>query len=319
MQLRKHGYAVEELDGQSSESLKQLFIKETRDMVERFNEYICEDEEDENTPTIKPLQQGISHPQLREAWQRLKGNSRDPKQLYDTLGEFLSLYELQDIAEILSNYASDGSYKRIERALRIAYREYQETLLGEIEQCYKDLPTEELVTQMAEYVAHRDNIKHLQEVLFALKSPQKQEQVVHLAQLKHDLLKSYRRNELEYFYRNFYENSEEKRAIIEKIMKITSIYTKEKLKNMKLDVLEEMYTILLETEAKEKAEKEKFERYLKLFEESIYQDDEEIFDDLCRAAPNELNNEHLEKILEFLEGANMLFAKKFRNLLKDRL
>ena len=206
MQLRKHGYAVEELDGQSSESLKQLFIKETRDMVERFNEYICEDEEDENTPTIKPLQQGISHPQLREAWQRLKENSRDPKQLYDTLGEFLSLYELQDIAEILSNYASDGSYKRIERALRIAYREYQETLLGEIEQCYKDLPTEELVTQMAEYVAHRDNIKHLQEVLFTLKSPQKQEQVVHLAQLKHDLLKSYRRNELEYFYRNFYEN-----------------------------------------------------------------------------------------------------------------
>ena len=106
---------------------------------------------------------------------------------------------------------------------------------------------------------------------------------------------------------------------IEIFTKITSIYTKEKLKNMKLDVLEEMYTILLETEAKEKAEKEKFERYLKLFEESIYQDDEEIFDDLCRAAPNELNNEHLEKILEFLEGANMLFAKKFRNLLKDRL
>ncbi|MGP1580587.1 MAG: hypothetical protein ACTTH5_06165 [Wolinella sp.] len=317
IQLRKHGYAVEELDGQSSESLKQLFIRETRDMVERFNEYICEDEK-ENAPRMIPLQQGIPHHQLRESWQYLKENARDPEQLYSAMSELLSLYELQDIAEILSNYTSDHSYKRIEWALRIAYREYQESLLSEIEQCYKDLPTEELAGQMAKYVSSRDNIRHLQEVLSALKSPQKREQITNLAQAKNELLKSYRRNELEYFYKDFYENSEEKRALIEKITKITSIYTKEKLKSIKLDTLEEIYTILLETEARERAEKERYERYLKLFEESIYQDNEEVFDELCRSAISELNNDHLEKLVGFIEGANKLFAKKLKNLLKDR-
>lgn len=316
-QLIHHGHSMNELQNMQSEALKDLFTRETMELIRLFPSYLKEEEEEEENPSLPSPLSGIAPLSLKEFWQKIKENSKNPDSLYLVLDELVHTHDYQDILELLANHTTDQLYKRLARMVKIKYREYQEWLLDDIQRHYRELPPEELAVQMHEYERQRENIHRLKTVLLTLKNPHRKEQIIHLAKMKNDLLKQYRRDEIEGYYREFYENSEEKKGIITKIMKVTNAYTAEKLKTMKVEELEEMYAILLETMAQERRERAKLKHFLKLFEESIYQDSEEVFDNLCHHALVELSDEQMRKVVEFMEGMNSLFAQKLKNLLRE--
>lgn len=311
-QLTRHGHESFQLESMDSDALKALFEQETIDLIRQFPLWLQDPNE------ANPLSSSFeAPPTLKEFWHLIKEHASDSGALYEVLERMVRLYDYSDIIDLLSNHTSDHIYRQLERMVRLKCREYQEWLLGEIERHYSDLPPEELFMQMCEYTSQRENIAKLKEVLTSLRNPAQQERIIRLAQIKNDLLKKHRSEEMEQFYKEFYENSEEKREVIAEILKLTNAYTSEKLKKMRVDDLHEMRTILIESQEEERREKKKIKHFLKLFEESIYQDDEDAFDALCRHALTELNGEQMQKIVDFMEVSNTLFAQRLKNLLKE--
>ncbi|MGP1449564.1 MAG: hypothetical protein ACTTJS_00370 [Wolinella sp.] len=314
-QLVRHGYSDGELASMSEESLKELFLSETRDMMRSFASYLDGEEEEESSSYSIFSHSDITP--LREFWHKIKACNNDNIALYSVIDEMIHMHEYSDILELLSDHTTDAIYKKIELMVRIKYREFQEWLLDEIARYYCDLPIEEFVVQMSEYVRQRDDIDRLKKTLEALRNPQRRDQILALACAKNELLKLYRRNEIESFYSEYYENTDEKKALVDKILKLTNAYTVEKLKKMKNETLEEIHALILESMAKEQHEKEKLKIFMHRFEESIYQNTEEEYDDLCREAISELSGEQMEKVVEMMETANALFAQRLKNILKD--
>ena len=148
--LLRHGHTEQELENLERDEMINLYEKDTRTQTLNFLHFI-----DEDSYAVKStLEGGFYH------------------------------FSYSDIADILTMNVKNISVHKLQRILRIAYREFQETLLDQIAKHLKGMPIEEYKTILNFYEKNRDDIARLKKTIAELTDETKRRQIVDMARLK---------------------------------------------------------------------------------------------------------------------------------------
>lgn len=314
-QLSKHGHSKDSLEAMPLNDLMALFKKESKQRILDYMQFVREDKQSEN---VIEDNEDIIGEQLAEIRHAINAEIIDFKSLYKSIEKIFTQYGLNETTELVLTQIRDGRYKQVTRIVELAYRAYQEKLLDRLEELFGDYPPQERMEQMRFYGAKRENIQFLQETIQALESGKNKENLSRIAQLKYGIIKDYFPDSLYENYEEYYEDEEEKNAIIERIMKLTNAYKRPVLKQKKKKVLQHIEKVLLEDKEREKEEKNLIKKFTKQIGEAIFSEDELGFGSAVREALEKLDERDVRRIVySFDISNNPIFVQQFNVLTKE--
>ena len=118
-------------------------------------------------------------------------------------------------------------------------------------------------------------------------------------------------------YRDYYNNTPQKLEMIAKVMALTGLYSKEYLKQMPFEELEALYQEILKHNEQEEQDKKMFLKYSQAIQESVDNNDDEGFNDVCSRAVTHLTPKQLSMLVEYMNGQNPFFLSKFESVMSE--
>ena len=95
------------------------------------------------------------------------------------------------------------------------------------------------------------------------------------------------------------------------------MYSKNYLKNLPTEELEDMRDKLIEDKKQDERDQKIFTQYTQMLDESMYGSDEQEFSDVCVKIITSLNQKQILMISEYLNAKNPVYVNRFNTLLRD--
>ncbi len=118
-------------------------------------------------------------------------------------------------------------------------------------------------------------------------------------------------------YKEYLNNTPEKLKLVEDILILTGMYSKNYLKNVPMEELEDMKAKLLEHKRQDERDHKIFTQYTQMLDESMYGSNEQEFSDVCVKIITGLNQKQILMISDYLSAKNPVFVNRFNTLLRD--
>ncbi|TLD80247.1 hypothetical protein LS68_008520 [Helicobacter sp. MIT 05-5293] len=307
--LKRHGHTDEELSRLDRDGITSLYEKDARADVMNFQRYM---NQEEGLSAITSLDTA----DIGDLKLKIKECINDTMQLIDVIREGLNDFSYADIADILTLSIKSVSVHKLQRILRIAYREYQEILLDQIAAQLKELPIEEYKVMMSHYEEIRNDIPRLKLTLQQLSDPKKCEQILNMAHFKLHIVKDFMPSSVfNDAYREYLNNTPEKLKLVDEVLSLTGMHTKKYLKNLPMEELEEMKEKLIEDKRRDEKDHKIFVHYTQMLDEAMFGADEQEFSEVCIRAITNLNQKQILMIEDYLASKNPIFISRFNSLL----
>ena len=116
---------------------------------------------------------------------------------------------------------------------------------------------------------------------------------------------------------NYYNNTPQKLEMIAKVMALTGLYSKHYLKEMPFEELETLYQDIVRHNEQEEYDKKMFLKYSQAIQESVDNNDDEGFNDVCSRAVTHLTSKQLSMLVEYMNGQNPFFLSKFESVMHE--
>lgn len=309
MLLEQYGYTKESLDSMDIEDLHEAYTKCVRQFI---NVFIS----NENKENLK-ISSLIDFEHITSYKQKLKSSLNNVSSLIQALLEGYKEFSYQEINDILVAITKNQSAHKIQRISRIAYRQFQEILLSQINDHIKELPVQEFIMLRDYYEKERENLALLNETIHKLIDPSTKQQVFIMARTKLLIIQDFMPDLMYATYKDYYDNTAEKLELVAKIMTLTGLYTKNYLKSIPLENLQEMHQEMLEYNRQNDQDRKIFLKYSRAIQESIYSNDDDAFNEVCSRAITHLTNKQLTMFTEYMVGQNPFFLSKFESAMNE--
>ena len=308
--LLRQGHTQEELDRLEQDDMIKLYEKDTRENTLNFLHYMSEDE--------FVVTSTLDEADIGELKLKVCENAKDTLALIDVIKGGFDDFSYADIADILTLSIKNISAHKLQRILRIAYREFQEILLDRIAKHLKELPIEEYKVMMNHYEKIRNDTHRLQNTIQELSDETKKQQILDMAHFKLRIVKNFMsKNIFNDTYKEYLNNTPEKLQLVAEVLSLTGMYSKNYLKNLPTEELEDMRDKLIEDKKQDERDQKIFTQYTQMLDESMYGSDEQEFSDVCVKIITSLNQKQILMISEYLNAKNPVYVNRFNTLLRD--
>lgn len=308
--LLRHQHTQEELDSLTQDEVIALYEREVRENTLQFLSYMNEDDFAVGS-VLDEADIGALKLKVRE-------NAKNTLALIDVIKEGFDDFSYSDVADILTLSVKNISALKLQRILRIAYREFQEILLDRIARKLKELPIEEYKVMMNHYEKIRNNTARLKSTIDELNDEKKRQQILDMAHFKLQIVRDFMpKNTFNDTYKEYLNNTPEKLKLVDEVLTITGMYSKNYLKNLPTEELEEIRVKLIEDKKQDERDHKIFTQYTQMLDESMYGSDEQEFSDVCIKIITSLNQRQILMISEYLNAKNPVYVNRFHTLLRD--
>ena len=308
--LLRQGHTQEELDRLEQDDMIKLYEKDTRENTLNFLHYMSEDE--------FVVASTLDEADIRELKLKICENAKDTLALIDVIKGGFDDFSYTDIADILTLSIKNVSAHKLQRILRIAYREFQEILLDRIAKHLKELPIEEYKVMMNHYEKVRNDTHRLQNTIQELSDETKRQQILDMAHFKLRIVKNFMsKNIFNDTYKEYLNNTPEKLQLVAEVLSLTGMYSKNYLKNLPTEELEDMRDKLIKDKKQDERDQKIFTQYTQMLDESMYGSDEQEFSNVCVKIITSLNQKQILMISEYLNAKNPVYINRFNSLLRD--
>lgn len=311
--LLHHDFEKAQLQIMNSQEIQEQYEAVTRKSVYAFMQATMEDKGAKSLDTsglIDVEQVNAYKEKLRESLE----NSVEIIRVLLEGYEVFTYAEVNDLFESVSRHLPAHKMQKISRA---AYRQYQEILLSQIQDSLKELPPEENKMLVEHYEENRENIALLQDVLQKFADPLTREQLLATSRTKLLVVQLYLPNILTETYDKYFNNTPQKLELVSKIMSLTGLYTKDQLKVLPIEQLQEIHEEILEHNRQEEEDKKVFSKYSQAISEAMFNNDDDTFSEVCSIAVTHLTTTQLQMLVEYMSNQNPLFTSKFENIMRE--
>ncbi|PAF52637.1 hypothetical protein [Helicobacter sp. 13S00477-4] len=309
--LKNHGYNTEEIKQADNKKIIELYEEYNIKAIYEFQIFLNQNNALSSTENIKKY-----HMQDELNQKILKING-DISKIYDLIDIYFDDYDHDELLEILCKRIKNFSINKIQKIFQIKYRQYQEIWLKKLEIRFKDLPAEEKIFLKKYYEKNRNNMEKLKYVYEYSKNPQYIEKIKKVAQIKLDIMENFMPDLKESYYKSYYNNTPEKIKLIKEISQLNPSYSKNQLKEFTITELKSLNSEILEQNKKEIQDKKLFHKYTNAISQSMDSMDDESFVKICLEAIRELDEEQLQKVVNFSISRNKFFLGKFNTVIKE--
>lgn len=181
--LIRHGHSPESLEDLTPEELNKLYTEEVHANTIDFFKHINNDE--------SLIVINANDADIGQLTQQIRDNARDTPKLIEIMRKGLEDFPYADIADVLTLNSKSISAHKLQRILRIAFREFQEVLLDRIAEQLKELPKEEYKVMMGHYEKKRDDIARLKNTIQELSIEKKRQQILKMAHFKLQVIQGF--------------------------------------------------------------------------------------------------------------------------------
>lgn len=266
-------------------------------------------EQDSNSEILEPKKQDVV--------QVLK-QIETIDELYATMYEFLHTHSPTDLIAFMAEFKMPVPYSRLQRIIAIIHARVQDEILDSIKNDLASLPAQERETLLAYYEGMRDDVIALEKLRNNYKSIGTLNYLRATAETKLNIMQNFASKDLETEYKPFYDNSKEKRTLIAKILKISGIYTKAELFQMKIAELEAIYQEIAQQIMEKEREHKMMRKYIEIFEDSAGMSESE-FKAYCIEMYENGSEEFVNEVISHFSSRNHFIANKINNALSARL
>lgn len=308
--LQRVGHTKEELDSLDEESLIKMYEKEARQTAINFQQYMSEDS------FVKLTQ--MDQADIGVLKEQIKTYAHQTLELIRVLRDGFMDFPYNDVADMLMMSAKNISTHKLQRILRIAFREFQETLLHSIATELKELPIEEYKTVMNHYEQIRSDTQKLKSTIKALSDEVKKEQILNMAHFKLQIIQECMPTAVfNETYEEYLNNKPEKLKLVEEILSLTKMYSKYYLKHTPIEELQTLKEAIIEDRQQDERDKKIFKQYTQMLNESMYGGDDGDFSEVCTKIITNLNQKQILMIQDYMDNKNPIFTARFNTLLHD--
>ena len=283
--LMRHGHTEQEISKLDKDGIMQLYEKDTRTETLNFLHYMDKD----NYTAISSLDEA------------------DIGIIRDAFNDF----SYADVADILTLNLKNVSMLKIQRILRIAYREFQENLLDQISMQLKELPIEEYKVIMGYYEKKRNDTMRLQNTITELGNEKKRQQILDMAHLKLLIVKDFMPDEKDEISQSV------ETSLVGEILGLTGMYSKKYLQNIPLEELETMKEKIIANKKQDERDQKTYMHYVQMLDEAMYGTDEQEFSNVCTKICMNLNQKLILMISEYMNAKNPVFLNRFNTIMRD--
>lgn len=308
--LLRHQHTQEELDSLTQDEVIALYEREVRENTLQFLSYMNEDD--------FAVSSVLDEADIGALKLKVRENAKNTLALIDVIKEGFDDFSYSDVADILSLSVKNISALKLQRILRIAYREFQEILLDRIARKLKELPIEEYKVMMNHYEKIRNDTARLKSTIDELSDEKKRQQILDMAHFKLQIVRDFMpKSTFNDTYQEYLNNTPEKLKLVSEVLAITGMYSKNYLKNLPTEELEEIRAKLIEDKKQDERDHKIFTQYTQMLDESMYGSDEQEFSDVCIKIITSLNQKQILMISEYLNAKNPVYVNRFHTLLRD--
>lgn len=238
-------------------------------------------------------------------------------EMYETCYKFLFTYIPTDLIAFMAELKMPVPYSRLKKIVAIIHARVQDEILDSIKLDLESLPQQERETLISHYESIRDNVIELQNIHEKYRSSGTIEYIKSMAETKLNIIQSFMPKELELEYKPFYDNTKEKRTLVNKILDISGIYTKQELFDMQIAELQSTYDEIMQQVMQKEKEQRLLRKYIEIFEDSAGIT-EEKFKEYCREMQEELTEENIHEIINYFTTRNHFISNKINNVLSGK-
>ena len=309
--LKRHGYDSAKLESMDTKDIEETYEEVTKQLVSSYFHLTNDDK------SIKTNSALLDTGELTEFKQKLKESAGNIVDLIECLQDGYRKFDYTEVNDLLAIALKEMPMHKMQKISHIAYRSFQEILLSEIANTLKDLPKEEFKVLDEFYEKRRDDTQFLYQTIDKLKDPATLRQILMMARAKLMIVRDFMPSNLYDVYRDYYNNTPQKLEMIAKVMALTGLYSKEYLKQMPFEELEALYQEILKHNEQEEQDKKMFLKYSQAIQESVDNNDDEGFNDVCSRAVTHLTPKQLSMLVEYMNGQNPFFLSKFESVMSE--
>lgn len=304
--LKNYGHTDNELDRLDEKELFELYKTQSS---KRFFEFRTALEEEVSSISFPHTRVNIKN--YQEIKEKIKKNDQDISKIYDIFDEYVYKYTYEDILEIFRSNLPDISSSKIEKMLKVKYREFQEIWLEKIKERLCDLPEEEKLTLISFYEKNTNNIEKLKYVYQNSAQSNYIKVIKNISKMKLEIIKNFIPSVMEENYKDFFKETPEKIKLINNIIELTPTYSKKFLLELDIEKLEFLENEIIEQNKKEIYDKQLFQEYVKSLEDAMNSPDDNVFEKVCLEAITKLDEAQLQSVVDHMCSKNSFFINKF--------
>ncbi|PAF49864.1 hypothetical protein BKH41_00755 [Helicobacter sp. 12S02232-10] len=308
--LKNHGYNIIELNAMDNEKLFNLYKEHSLKVIYEFQTSLHQN----NSFSVGHIKNYDLENQLKSKLLKIGKNF---SKIYDLIDEYIDRYSYEDFLEILCMQLDTIPPSKLEKILKVKYRQLQQVWLEKLEEKFKILPVEERIPLVKYYEKNQDDIAKLKRAYQDSKDPSHLEKIKKISEIKLNIIKIFMPSLMEENYKAYYDETPEKLELIDHILELTNSYSKKYLKDLTISKLKFLKNDIIEQNKREAQDKKLFQKYTKALSESMNSMDDNEFSKVCLDAIAELNSDQLQRVVSFLASKNKFFLNKFNTTVKS--
>lgn len=298
--LRAHG--ISDIDRLSYDEINTAYEKCIREGIQYFND------------SLKENKQIVVEEEARDINADLD-NVKNMQDMYEMIYEYLHFYSPSDVVAFLAESKFSINYKKLNKIVSIVHARVQDELLDKIALDLENLPIQERETLLDYYEKNREDVVFLEEIHSRFRSESVVQYVQRLADAKLEIVKTHLPKHLESEYKPYYDNTTEKKQLALNILNISSIYSKERLFDMTIHELNNLYHTIVEQNKQKEKQNRILKKYIEIFEDYVNISDFEFKKNVEDAAKH-LSEESMQELIGHFEYKNHFIANKILNIIK---
>lgn len=307
--LLHNGHNHVELDHLSENDLFELYQKENLEYLQLFQSEL--NEKMGTAPKINSADNHIKD-DLRIKIQKI---GRNISKLYDMIDEHIDDYTYDQFLEIFRTYLRVSPAK-IQKILKVKYRQLQEVWLEKLEVRFSSLPSKERVQLMSYYEKNRDNIQKLKQIYHLSEDENYIHNIEQISQSKLDIIENFMPELMEENYKAYYDETPEKINLIKEVLNLTQSYSKSYLKELTISKLVFLKNEVIEQDKREIEDRKLFNKHIKALEDAMSSLNENDFSKASLDAITELDSDLLHRVVNYLTNKHKTFLNKFNTAIK---
>ncbi|MDO7253667.1 hypothetical protein [Helicobacter cappadocius] len=307
--LTNRGHTQTELNHLNDSELFELYKEESLEYLHLFQLEL--DEQIGNT--IKNRPKNYNSPSKLKT--KIEKIGKNISKVYDMIDEYIDDYTYEEFLEIFRSYLRIPAVK-IQKILKVKYRQLQEVWLEKLKVRFSSLPDEERIQLMDYYEKNRDNIQKLKQIYHLSEDENYIKNIQQISEFKLDIMESFMPELMEENYKAYYDETPEKINLVQEVLTLTHSYPRSFLKELSMSKLVFLKNEIIEQDKREIADKKLFNKHTKALEEALNSPNDTDFSRAALDAITELDSDILHRVVNYLTNKNKAFLNKFNTAIK---
>lgn len=305
-----NGYTPIELDALSKDELFELYQKKNLEYLHLFKAEL--NEKMGNVPKMADIESQIND-DLRIQIQKI---GRNISKLYDLIDEHIDDYTYEQFLEIFRTYLRVSPAK-IQKILKVKYRQLQEVWLEKLEVRFSSLPLKERIELMSYYEKNRDNIQKLKQIYHLSEDENYIHNIEKVSESKLNIIENFMPELMEENYKAYYDETPEKIDLINEVLGLTQSYSKSFLKELTISKLTFLKNEVIDQDKREKEDRRLFNKHTKALEDAMKSMNDGDFPKASLDAITELDSDLLHRVVNYLTNKHKTFLNRFNTAIKS--